>query len=55
MKKKKRKGIFERYEEARRAWAEKGGWLRYQVLRYRTWRLGRTAACRLDREAEAEQ
>jgi hypothetical protein len=54
MKGKKRKGIYRRYEEAREAWAEKGGWLRYQVLRYRAWRLGRTAVSRLDREAEAE-
>ena len=54
MKEKRRKRTFRRYEEAREAWAEKGGWLRYQVLRYWAWRLGRTPAWRLGKEAEAE-
>jgi hypothetical protein len=51
--KKKRKGRYEKYEEARRAWAEKGGWVRYQILRYLTWRLGRTPVGILQEEAEA--
>jgi hypothetical protein len=55
MKKKKRKGRFEKYEEADRAWAEKGGWWRYQVLRFMKWRLGRTPVGRLREEAEAAE
>jgi hypothetical protein len=51
-KKKKRKGRYEKYEEARREWAEKGGWPRYQILRYRAWRLGRTPLGVLEAEAE---
>jgi hypothetical protein len=51
----KKKGIFRRYEEAREAWASKGGWLRYQILRYLTWRLGRTPMDKLQREAERER
>ena len=48
---KKGDGIFKRYEEARLAWAEKGGWLRYQILRYWTWRYGRAEVGRLEKEA----
>jgi hypothetical protein len=48
--KKKRKGIVERYEEARRAWAEKGGRFRYLILRYWTWRYGRTTVGRAEEE-----
>jgi hypothetical protein len=50
---KKREGVVERYERARREWAEQGGWLRYQALRYWTWRYGRTAVGRLEQEAGA--
>jgi hypothetical protein len=48
---KTRQGIVARYERARRAWAEKGGWLRYQALRYWTWRYLRTPVGRLEKEA----
>jgi hypothetical protein len=46
-----KKSLLERYERARRGWAEKGGLVRFTVLRYWEWRYYRATIGRLEREA----
>jgi hypothetical protein len=48
---KKRKTLAERYEDARRAWAERGGWFNRQKLRYWEWRYRGAPVGRLMKEA----